>query len=1014
MRTKWAGNTALQALTRVVDRVGAAFAFVELLIAEAEHILQRMSQWDDADSIAGFDLTSDPGGVRLVATVGTQIERASSTGYQTAIDDRTYATAFYGGKIVWSGTEASDIEIMDVQIRLDPVRDGVPANKVVAFWDLHLYLGELVGDQGALQRFVEIVEPKRVTATGTAPADYLFDWAFDAIKPRPKAWGPLGNVYPQLYLVVRPLKADGSIAGNVGLATSNAVATVTDASGNVLNVVRMNDSGQAPGEYSEQVAAEVPRLRVRTPTGYPTATLTFTSNPLNLGSAPTATLEMVLEADTPGGSTVVGNIRNPTGPGAWLPFVDGDVVGVGTLATLPALQIYDVRFILTAGNATRITPTLRRAGVREMTSVVFRDNLRFETSGVSVDPITYRAEIEDVRIHMTRGGDQLIPDTIVQKLTQNHLGKLEVRIWWGHPDSTILARSAWMLLRSLDVLDYASEGARLTLHCRSPLARLRQRLPIVDPVTHRQEMLEYPDGTINTASEVYEDLLDRIGLPERYRGQGLDGVALGASSVANVLEDTDAKVEADALAAICGGVVAELQGRLSFIDLFGEHAIEAILPRGEITWGQVGPGFSQRIPYYRVSFGWDRWAGAWSGWARGFQADAIAKLDRAPLALEQLSDAVSRWLPVTSGAGTDADPYRSVLGEALADRMVEFFGAGAPFLPFTARSAWPELHVGSVIACEIDELVMRTVETDRAIYGPQWVIGMIIAEDPDSNFENRAFTLWARLVSDIVAETEAALRLGFALPDVLDIRLAGDEGGDGVISGDVSTAEAQSVRWASSTTDYPDDAAVAAGTLVLVSADGTAELGTLDTLANGETLYVSIKAYEQADGSGAASQFSQQARITRRAAETKILRFSPFQVVANGFDNPLVIDLTGDRVYPSGAAPSSGVGQIDVPMPIGVTITTLRARVSKQTVGSPGDTVSVFLFRDAGTLLATAEVLAGSGPTGASTQSDTLSETTINARYWLKLFIASQAVITDARVQWIEIEYDAPSYFETY
>jgi hypothetical protein len=712
------------------------------------------------------------------------------------------------------------------------------------------------------------------------------------------------------------------------------------------------------------------------------------------------TVEFGLQKENPGGSSITGQIRNDA-DAAWITYKDGqtsDDIGVSKR------QTYKCQWILTADATGRISPVLRLGGVRELTRSLFPYSIRVSTSGASCDPIDLKAEIETVTVAIIRDGERDYRDRATELLVSNDLVKLELRLFIGRPSwlSDPTLRELAMLRGLYQIVDWKETDGNIILQCLSPLNELKAALPIYDDTGLTREPLQYPENTgdpYQSLTEVYDDLIDgQLGLAERYRGPGVSSSIL----IRKRITDSDAKVEADSVAALAGGVIGESQGKLKYIDLMGDNqAVQAVIPQGHIIWGPVGPGYDQRLPEYFVNFGFDFDTEEYEGEWRGFQGDVITKLGRARLmTTPRLADEIAKWIPETAVSPD--------LPGDIASRMMKFFGSGFIALPFRTIYAYPELELGDLVAAQTDRLVARDPIAGRAIRGRNWVVGRIIAVD---DLWGTAFTLWVRSLDDVVAGNEAARRLGFELPEVLACDLQGDP--DGVVRAIVRAKDAAAVYIATSTAAQPTRDATLLTTPVALGADGNLSTGTLATIDPDDTLYVSVIAVEQLDGTGATSETVGEFRIRRVPEQTKSARFSPFQVQANGFDNPLIIDIASGYVYPAGVAPSGGVGQVAFPLPVGVTITEFRVSVSKVTVASPGDTVKAYLFRDT-TLIATAGLADSAGPAGASEQATACNETNDGDSYWFKIQCASQVTITDARVYWVEITYTVPSYYETY
>lgn len=512
--------------------------------------------------------------------------------------------------------------------------------------------------------------------------------------------------------------------------------------------------------------------------------------------------------------------------------------------------------------------------------------------------------------------------------------------------------------------------------------------------------------------------------------------------------------------------------------------VSAAVGSSDVKWGRMSPGYRFAVPEYFVPYDFSYSEARFRRKTQAFHADALLKLNVGAEAGQELEAGTAQWItstPVTSvvraggtvtvttdddhglvdnetisllgalepeyngdhvvtvtGSDTFTFPIGttptspatgtivcSILSHRVANRVVRHMGPGLMLLPVEMQYPHPEWEIGDLIAAQTDRLILRDPSTDRAIRGLVVVRGVIV-EGLDRI--GKRFMLWVRSPSDIVSGTAAATLLGFAVPEVLSAQLYGDEGGDGVITGEVGAKGAQSVRWAVSNADYPDRATTQAGTLEEVTADGNAFLGTIDTLSNGETAYVSILAYENLDGTGAESVLLVQKRITRRAAETKTRWVAHSEFVTPDASEPTyvgdVVHVTG-YMYPNTPSGTSFFANASCSLvfPVGSRIdeVIVEGYTDGSIAGPVFSLVSVELRRITSsatvTSIATA-VRESAGPLWAES-SDACNEPVDDGDSYV-LFAALRAVATggvgnaeNARLSRAGITYTSPSYYET-
>jgi hypothetical protein len=366
-------------------------------------------------------------------------------------------------------------------------------------------------------------------------------------------------------------------------------------------------------------------------------------------------------------------------------------------------------------------------------------------------------------------------------------------------------------------------------------------------ITARRTPVVYNNQSL---AAVAQDLIqNEIELPARYQGAG---VADTTTLVSKAITDSDAKAELDAIAFAAGVAYISSQGRVKAVDFMGgawssdptptwtlnPSAVVAVIPSEEIQPLDVTPGYRQRVPQYFAKWGWDPVAGKYAAEVRGFNAGALAALGAATLDPPvELDDIVAQYLQTAPQA------------QAIAQRQVQTLGAGMILLRFRTTYPRPWLELGDVIAIQTDRFVAKDPNTARSLKGQLWVIGKV---QEIGDFLHREFAIWVRSYADLLAASEAANRLGFSAPLVGTV--TGTIDGSGNVNVAIGTTAAESVRVAASTAGVPARATIEAAAPVAVAADGTVTIAAVfSPLLAGQTCYIGVLAFENADGSGAES-----------------------------------------------------------------------------------------------------------------------------------------------------------------
>lgn len=725
-------------------------------------------------------------------------------------------------------------------------------------------------------------------------------------------------------------------------AGHTAGAAVFIGSHNDISSATLAPSLVFPGTLARQ-ATGGGAVRMTVNTGaYSAATLRFSTHPIDLGSAPTTSVELTGLAEVPLGASATFQVLKTGGsvgnPGDWLTFTDGMLTNDPSFGgLLTAAQTYKMQCILAPNAAGSVAPTLRSLGARQVTRTDLTNVAQLKSGAWSFDPISLKSALNDFTLTAIRDGERDYHDRITTLLANNPIGSIIIRLFIGAPD---LPRGSWLRLDDLIIDDFAPGGAAIDLVCQTGLSLVKQALPKFNTTASTRQPLSYPSISVPTASldQIWLDLVNnQLGdvLGSRWVGQGLPAYQLpipgptGGTIVANTaanpsvittsaphgrtgtfavkivgssdstingtwatatvvdathfsvpvagaggtggtwfyaggslttiiaaktITDTntnptpgrsnaadDAKMELDALAYIAGFVNITSQGKIKAVDVFGAQGVKVTFTPEAIKPTTIAAGLRQRQAEAFVAWGWN--GSFYKGEAYGVNAAALAKLGNAYIDPTPLDDTICQWLVQQTG-----DPANQCgVANALATRIVNAFGTGLILWSFESNYAYPELEPGDLVAVPTDWFVASDPATGNAISGPSYALGIVQSCEP----YGRAFTVWVRSYSDILSAAQVGVRSGFATPTVVTGIQRADQNGN--VFATINCTGAAAVRVAASSSAFPNATTVGAAGLVTLDATGYVKTGTLITVAYGQTAYVSIIAYENADGSGAAS-----------------------------------------------------------------------------------------------------------------------------------------------------------------
>lgn len=845
----------------------------------------------DGDLLAGvtyhtgpaFDFNENGGGVELADTVLSKLSHATHDQFETDLggppmvpDVAPYVVA----RTVWGSNDSADIAVDRFTAHLHPKQDAGVAKDVVWFVCQPYALARSgpggspnTGTTNELQAsLVPLSYPVYVPAgDGTSAQDYVFSWADRDLrapngaiiasyrKPRPKSVRPDWilrdgsqnlSLFPQTeydsspttFWFIWALKADGTPASNVGWARDSATTEVVNTTRKLrtVRIRRVLDKLWFVEAPTTLGATPRPVFRCKIECGsYAAADLEFTSaNQLDLGAAPTETVEFVAVDAVPDGCASVFEVRNDADT-AWLPFTDGQTaaeVGVSQR------EEYEVRWRATPNSQGDASPVLFEIGVRDVERVWLGDVADVRARYAINDVAELIASIPEYTITALRTGDaDDFNDRITKLFAEHHSASLSFRIWigdetrprdeWHHKDDAVL------------VDDYEPRDGDIEVIAHSALVLLDGVLPVYNTTTEKREALVLAN---QTPKQLWDAIVGNhlaADIPARYRGEGiLDQSVL----LSKTITDSDGKTELDAIGHVAGVVLSTDRGKITAFDMFTPGSIRAWLPTEQLTWRATIPGQRQRVPEFFALYDYREESQKYEGETRVINGTALVNLKRRGLdAPSTLRDDVCRWLP------------NETIATAIAKRRTDTLGGGMLVWRFTSTEPYPEWRFGDLVAVETTRFVARdpTQTTLRQLKGAMWAIGRVIEYD----LAGKEFGIWIQSWADFLGSSEVAALRGLAIPDLYE--LAPNVTQAGVATAVFKAARGQSLKFATSTSAEPNLATVLAASAQTLDSDGIFRSGTLATLTAGQTLFVAAVAFDGPGGTGRQSRLAT-ARIT--------------------------------------------------------------------------------------------------------------------------------------------------------
>jgi len=202
---------------------------------------------------------------------------------------------------------------------------------------------------------------------------------------------------------------------------------------------------------------------------YPASgTITFTD--VNLGAAPSGTIEFVVVKEAPAGTTLVTEVSDDGGAN-WVPFVDGN--SPAALSGISAQQTYQLRATLSSNASQDVTPVLRVLGARDLEFQDYTREATWSDEHEDVDVLNGNTRMADTHLHIALMGVRDY-EGVEGFLAENNPTQMQVRRFIGHP---ALDREHWLLDSLWDVMEFEIRSTEAVLGLVSILNRARMRVP---------------------------------------------------------------------------------------------------------------------------------------------------------------------------------------------------------------------------------------------------------------------------------------------------------------------------------------------------------------------------------------------------------------------------------------------------------------------------------------------------------------------------------------------------------
>ena len=693
---------------------------LEILEVIATDLKTTEADYNGADSLLGLEVITG-GGVRLAEDVTTSyIDNVTAfvadAGNAIDLDNRPTASGLIGVAVcVWKDDRNKPI------IRGEAVIDLVGGAGEATTLTAQLFRLAIIEEvQGP--PFAALLELEPLTQPITVPAvsgtvEFLFDpegtgaiVCGDPFLINPPFGG--SGVDPFTIMFVWGTQDDGSPA-TVGIwEADNKNGTFPDPGGSTQQMFGFDlvYTGSDYGSTNDERDG-IPGFSIKG-AGYQSASIEWTTNPIDLGQAPEADTELQLEllTVTPSDTLVDAEIKEAGAVvGDYTFFKNADVIGVDNTPTggndlsgVPRVQSYDIRVKLAPSLNLAVTPQLLRVGVNEVNSTIVDGEIDVTSYDAACDPITCVAEVSTASVVIRRDGVKDYRSFGEELFSDNDFAAVTMRIFIGHDQ---IARSDWLIVDTFKVRNMDPGGDGLAIDLISSLFDVLAAFP---PTGSRTS----PDLYTFTATDVgaaWVEIHATLGIPDNLVGQGPPATATTEARVLTEIgQAIDLRTELDYIAA---GVTISRQGAFEFRSLFDatppDPALQIDLAEYEVIgWDQ---GTDRRLTEVQIIFpdpGSDQFT------EKAYSAPSEVVAAWGTLGGGQptvISGSVMEWVPEL--------PFNEQIGDAVGERLVDNFGPGLQQIRLRTRTPRPQIELGDVLLLDQDRLIQRDPFSDAPVRG---------------------------------------------------------------------------------------------------------------------------------------------------------------------------------------------------------------------------------------------------------------------------------------------------------
>ena len=700
------------------------------------------ADFSGADSLNGLQIIVG-GGVRLLPLLPVEYVDNVSTFVESptrsiVLDNRPTRFRSITAETAWRGDKDKPI------FRGEAVIDLVAGVGEAVTVSAQLFLVGIIEERSLPNTGVYQLIPKSGAITVPAvngTVEFIFD-PLNLGNIRSGSLGPLFRPFvggsfnlpdPLMIMWVWGTQANGSPA-TIGKWEADGDGQKVDPGGST-QLIRSFEFSFSGGNYIADFATRngVPGFGLFGAT-YSSTDIEWTVNPLDLGQAPAVgtDLELQLLTVTPSDSRIDAEIKDSNDFLAYVPFIDGDLIGVDNTPTggsdlsgLARVQQYDIRVKLTPSFNLAVTPQLLRVSLfEEETSTIVDGEIDVTSYDAAIDPITCESEVATASVMIRRDGVKDYQSFAEELFSDNDFVGITMRILIGHED---IPRSDWLVIDTFKVRNMDPSGDGLAIDLISPLFDLLAAFP---PAGSRVS----PDLFTFAATDIggaWEEIHATLGLSTELIGDGPPpGPPIEQRVLSTIGQAIDLRTELDF---ISGGVTISRQGAFEFRDLFDDTPpdpdLQIDLSEYEVSgWDQ---GTDRRIPEVQIIFN-DPGSGQFTEKSYTTPVEIIDAWG--PLGGGQptvIQGSVMEWVPQL--------PFNEFIGDAVGQRLVTNFGTGLIQIRIRLRTPRPHIELGDVLALDQDRLLQRDPFTGEAIRGRSFVIARVTGVH---NIMGTDLTLW--------------------------------------------------------------------------------------------------------------------------------------------------------------------------------------------------------------------------------------------------------------------------------